>query len=89
MAVEELSSDWLGEEVRAVETSGDLGDTNLVMLDGLTRVVVPDVDVLGAAVGGNGDRRLLRRIVSSAPRLCQTCIMALFLGGAIIPRMRA
>ena len=50
MAVEELSSDGLGEEVRAVETGGDLDDTNLVMLDGLTDVVVPDVDVLGAVV---------------------------------------
>ena len=50
MAVEELSSDGLGEEVRAVEAGGDLGDTNLVMLDGLTDVVVPDIDVLGAVV---------------------------------------
>ena len=50
MAVEKLSSDGLGEEVRAVEAGGDLDDTNLVMLDGLTDVVVPDVDVLGAVV---------------------------------------
>jgi hypothetical protein len=50
VAVEELSSDGLGEEVRAVEAGGDLGDTNLVMLDGLTDVVVPDVNVLGAVV---------------------------------------
>jgi hypothetical protein len=50
MAVEKLSSDRLGEEVRAVEACGDLDDTNLVMLDGLTDVVVPDVDVLGAVV---------------------------------------
>jgi hypothetical protein len=50
MAVEELSSDRLGEEVRAVEASGDLDDTNLVMLDGLTDIVVPDIDVLGAVV---------------------------------------
>jgi hypothetical protein len=50
MAVEKLSSDGLGEEVRAVEAGGDLQDTNLVMLDGLTDVVVPDVDVLGAVV---------------------------------------
>jgi hypothetical protein len=50
MAVEELSSDGLGEEVRAVEAGGDLDDTNLVMPDGLTDVVVPDVDVLGAVV---------------------------------------
>jgi hypothetical protein len=50
MAVEKLSSDGLGEEVRAVEAGGDLDDTNLVMLDGLTDVVVPDVDVLGAIV---------------------------------------
>ena len=50
MAVEKLSSDRLGEEVRAVEAGGDLDDTNLVMLDGLTDVVVPDVDVLGAVV---------------------------------------
>jgi hypothetical protein len=53
MAVEELSSDGLGEEVRAVEAGWDLGDTNLVMLDGLTDVVVPDIDMLGAAVGGH------------------------------------
>jgi hypothetical protein len=53
MAVEKLSSDGLGEEVRAVEAGGDLDDANLVMLDGLTDVVVPDVDVLGAAVGGH------------------------------------
>ena len=50
MAVEKLSSDGLGEEVRAVEAGGDLDDTNLVMLDGLTDIVVPDVDVLGAVV---------------------------------------
>jgi hypothetical protein len=50
MAVEKLSSDGLGEEVRAVEAGGDLGDTNLVMLNGLTDIVVPDVDVLGAVV---------------------------------------
>ena len=50
MAVEELSSDGLGEEVRAVEAGGDLDDTNLVMLDGLTDIVVPDVDVLSAVV---------------------------------------
>jgi hypothetical protein len=51
VAVEKLSSDGLGEEVREVETGGDLDDdTNLVMLDGLTNVVVPDVDVLGAIV---------------------------------------
>ena len=50
MAVEKLSSDRLGEEVRAVEAGGDLDDTNLVMLDGLTDIVVPDVDVLGAVV---------------------------------------
>jgi hypothetical protein len=50
VAVEKLSSDGLGKEVRAVEAGGDLDDTNLVMLDGLTDVVVPDVDVLGAVV---------------------------------------
>jgi hypothetical protein len=50
MAVEKLSSDGLGEEVRAVEAGGDLHDTNLVMLYGLTDVAVPDVDVLGAVV---------------------------------------
>jgi hypothetical protein len=50
MAVEKLSSDRLGEEVRAVEDGGDLDDTNLVMLDCLTDIVVPDVDVLGAVV---------------------------------------
>jgi hypothetical protein len=50
MAVEKLSSDGLGEEVRAVEAGGDLDDANLVMLDGLTDIVVPDVDVLGAVV---------------------------------------
>jgi hypothetical protein len=50
MAVEKLSSDGLGEEVGAVEAGGDLDDTNLVMLDGLTDIVVPDVDVLGAVV---------------------------------------
>jgi hypothetical protein len=50
MAVEKLSSDGLGEEVCAVEAGGDLDDTNLVMLDGLTDMVVPDVDVLGAVV---------------------------------------
>jgi hypothetical protein len=50
MAVEKLSSDKLDEEVRAVEAGGDLDDTNLVVLDGLTDVVVPDGDVLGAVV---------------------------------------
>jgi hypothetical protein len=50
MAVEKLSSDGLGEEVRAVEAGGDLDDTNLVMLDGLTDIVVSDVHVLGAVV---------------------------------------
>ena len=50
MAVEKLSSDGLGEEVRAVEAGGDLDDTNLAMLDGLTDIVVPDVDMLGAVV---------------------------------------
>jgi hypothetical protein len=39
MAVEQLSGDWLGEEVRAVEAGGDLDDTNLVMLDSLTDIV--------------------------------------------------
>jgi hypothetical protein len=50
MAVEELSSDGLGEEVRAVEAGGDLDDTNLVMLYRLTDIAVPDVDVLDAVV---------------------------------------
>jgi hypothetical protein len=50
MAVEQLGSDRLGEEVRAVVTGLNLGNLNLIILDGLTYVMVADVDVLGAVM---------------------------------------